>query len=236
MSEVEKIDSLIASIEDGKDIKLSDVLGLSEAHPELLAVIDDADALAEALRAIRDTKNTEMGGLLRSWLGDNESLAKSSPWAQSLTNGVTTLNDLRAAAEESGDLVLLDEIDAYLDDIVAKASAAAQNIEDLGADAENSVLIDFFGRIDMLGKQQEALSKINFLDSGYQPTDVEGVMNAYDLLEENYPELLNYQRGSLEYLSAAKSLVQETAQGIEDESASMGVVSDLAAKIAQYSQ
>ena len=91
--EVQALDSAIKAIQDDPDnINYSDILGLAEAHPELLTVIGDSKALLEMLQAIRAEAGNNQRGIFREMILGNEKTMAGSKYAES---GFKTLGDYR---------------------------------------------------------------------------------------------------------------------------------------------
>lgn len=80
---------------------------------------------------------------------------------------------------------------------------------------------------DKLAKAVKAIDPSN---ASYNPLNA---LSAYDTLEQEYSELTDLQRGSVEYLERARQLTQETVAEVYNEAAAYGVVTELQAKAAQ---
>lgn len=83
-------------------------------------------------------------------------------------------------------------------------------------------------------EQTDALSSaakaINPADGSYDP---QSVLTAYALLEAEYGELTQLQRGSAEYIARAKELTDQTTASIYEQAAAYGVVTNRQAQAAQ---
>ena len=71
---------------------------------------------------------------------------------------------------------------------------------------------------------------INPADGSYDP---QSVLTAYALLETEYGELTQLQRGSAEYIARAKELTDQTTASVYEQAAAYGVVTDRQALAAQ---
>lgn len=65
---INDIDTLLSKVEGGQGYNLSDLMALAEEHPELLGLIGDAEALAQALRNIRQETQDLMTSEFRALL------------------------------------------------------------------------------------------------------------------------------------------------------------------------
>ena len=75
-----------------------------------------------------------------------------------------------------------------------------------------------------------AAKAINPADGSYDP---QSVLTAYALLEAEYGELTQIQRGSAEYIARAKELTEQTTASIYEQAAAYGVVTNRQAQAAQ---
>lgn len=75
-----------------------------------------------------------------------------------------------------------------------------------------------------------AAKVINPADDSYDP---QSVLTAYALLEAEYGELTQLQRGSAEYIARAKELTDQTTASVYEQAAAYGVVTNRQAQAAQ---
>ena len=75
-----------------------------------------------------------------------------------------------------------------------------------------------------------AAKVINPADGSYDP---QSVLTAYALLEAEYGELTQFQRGSAEYIARAKELTDQTTASVYEQAAAYGVVTNRQAQAAQ---
>ena len=75
-----------------------------------------------------------------------------------------------------------------------------------------------------------AAKAINPSDGSYDP---QSVLTAYALLEAEYGELTQLQRGSAEYIARAKELTDQTTASVYEQAAAYGVVTNRQAQAAQ---
>lgn len=75
-----------------------------------------------------------------------------------------------------------------------------------------------------------AAKAINPADGSYDP---QSVLTAYALLETEYGELTQLQRGSAEYIARAKELTDQTTASVYEQAAAYGVVTNRQAQAAQ---
>lgn len=75
-----------------------------------------------------------------------------------------------------------------------------------------------------------AAKAINPADGSYDP---QSVLTAYALLEAEYRELTQLQRGSAEYIARAKELTDQTTASVYEQAAAYGVVTNRQAQAAQ---
>lgn len=75
-----------------------------------------------------------------------------------------------------------------------------------------------------------AAKAINPADGSYDP---QSVLTAYALLEAEYGELTQLQRGSAEYIARAKELTEQTTASVYEQAAAYGVVTNRQAQAAQ---
>jgi len=160
-SDLSTLDSAIEKLQGGGVLTMSEMLGLAEAHPELLGVIGDVEQLEAALQELATGKNAEIKDLIKGmyasydgssaqfldWAIENRDVGRHSPltgWADTYTS----LQELRDFAQSEGDVTLLRMIDDYLEEIGADAIAATTHVEELEAAAATSKRMMYMGRTD----------------------------------------------------------------------------------------
>lgn len=84
--------------------------------------------------------------------------------------------------------------------------------------------------LEHAGALSSAAKAINPADGSYDP---QSVLTAYALLETEYGELTQLQRGSAEYIARAKELTDQTTASVYEQAAAYGVVTNRQAQAAQ---
>ena len=84
--------------------------------------------------------------------------------------------------------------------------------------------------LEHAGALSSAAKAINPADGSYDP---QSVLIAYALLEAEYGELTQLQRGSAEYIARAKELTDQTTASVYEQAAAYGVVTNRQAQAAQ---
>lgn len=151
ISEIKKFQGIIEDIDNGKPLDISDILNIGEAHPEILALVGDVEALKTALEGLADSANGSLREKLRSLiLSQNDNLA-GTPYASASTKGYTSLAQVQNYLEAGGDAYKanLASFNAWLDEqvdallaMVNAGNSANESISALESTMEKMSAID----------------------------------------------------------------------------------------------
>lgn len=161
-SELSKIDSLLETIKDGKEIKLSDLLDLAKSHPELLAAANDLEALKKALEDIKGTDVDQFEANFRKMILDSEEVAKNSPFASMLDpeKGIKTLADISTVDSRI--------IEDYIYQTMATFMNATGMLEDAGARLTGAFIDALFPDASMDLMNRKMISAEEMLAAGWK--------------------------------------------------------------------
>lgn len=131
-SEMEKTSKMAESIKAGESLSMSDILGLAEAHPELLAVINDTEALGTMLQDISAMDSQKINQLFQDWASGSEAVFKQYAQIKKIeedfvTSGQSqTLQNYREWLSSIGDEQGAEAISTYLNLIAEGAIESAK--------------------------------------------------------------------------------------------------------------
>ena len=69
-SEIDKLDSMIKTLKDGKNLSNGDLLGLLESHPEVLQYTDDTKTLIKVLEQLKKTAENKLEWGIKNYYSD----------------------------------------------------------------------------------------------------------------------------------------------------------------------
>lgn len=134
LSNLSKVRDAAKQLRDGEVLSLDDIMGLAKSFPELMLLIGDMDAMSVKLSELENREIGNIGELVRSWVANDADIAKASPFAEYLSETVTTIQELYdSIPEDADDLGLLQLITQYLDDMAQKATSAAEGMTDFSS-------------------------------------------------------------------------------------------------------
>ena len=200
--EVQALDSAIKAIQDDPDnINYSDILGLAEAHPELLTVIGDSKALLEMLQAIRAEAGNNQRGIFREMILGNEKTMAGSKYAES---GFKTLGDYRKSLLGNAEaLAAFDaEVEAWIA-VLEKANEDFNENQKEEAAAAKEATKSF----------SEAVSEVETLDGVISKLEQEKKVDFSDIinLSTAHPEIVAVA-GDIDALTEALRNLKESAK------------------------
>ena len=141
IKEVETLDKILKNIRDKKAIDFSDIINLSAAHPEILGMINDLDALQQALMRLRSTESElAITKIQNSILGTD---LTNTPFADKVTDTVKTLDDYRKTLEEGSPE--FEAVSAYLEQCAMNLFSATGYLDHINADKVKEWQNMFFG-------------------------------------------------------------------------------------------
>jgi len=168
VKDIKALDAAIKSIQkDPQNINYSDILGLAEAHPELLTVIGDTDALLKKLKEVKAESKNQQRDSLRNMILSNEKTMAGSKYADS---GFATLKDYRDSLTDEAAIA---EFDAEIEKMIdgwqkanEDAKKAAKESKEEAKDAKKA-FSDTVKEVESLDKTIEKLQskkKVDFSD------------------------------------------------------------------------
>lgn len=199
-SDISTIDDMIKSIREKgmQSVKLSDILGLAESHPEILTAIQDAESLTEALQNVRSKITDQQKTTLKDLYLDNEDIFKGSDFAKTelaTTSGAKSLRDYRQALIDAG--ASTEEVDQFIDSLAEEFIKLGVSIEEANAAQETWLQTQ---SKSIQSEQANNWAKNN----GY----------AQQLAELNQPDTMTFEDGSVvdafESMQAKLQYVMET--------------------------
>ena len=142
VSDIDKLDKAINALKEGEDIGLSDLLDLASAHPEILSVINDLDALQTKLEEIKQTEREDVWNQTQSMLLDNPDVMKNSQYAGFMTDDIQTLRQymdtLNPASKEYY------ELSQYLELATANFLSASGSLDKINPDKIKEIQSELF--------------------------------------------------------------------------------------------
>ena len=159
--EMNKIDSLIKSLNKDGSVDFEDLLNLAAAHPEIVGAISDINSLKAALENLRRTDTEAVVGNLRSMMTGSEDALKNSPFAgmswiddDDVEHTAKTMDDIIKNAE----YIQQNEIDAlnrYLDQAIASFLASSNQLGSVSKDILGQWMENLFpeSNVDLLNRK-----------------------------------------------------------------------------------
>lgn len=247
LKQLEDVNSLISKMDEGKGLDLSDVLGLAKAHPEIQMYINDIDGLRQKLDEQAETDTSNLYDLFRSWVVNDEDMMKISPFADEMTEQITTLQDLLNLLEASGiddGSTLYNEITDWL---AGLADAAVAQTKDNALSDFEKLLEDY----EKQGKAQEALNTLmdSGADNSAKVSAWQTMLDIFDNLDpatmtiedvteetENLRSSVLSLAGDFGALGQAIIASMSGASGAVESVSTAGFLKDLRENISKYSQ
>lgn len=130
VKEVETLDKTIAKLQDNKKIDFSDIVGLSAAHPELVAFANDADKLLEMLERLKEEAKSNVKDMVKNAMLDSEDYFKESQYYNE-ESGIKTMREYITYLHESRGnwSAVAAEVDQAAQDIVDASDASSTAAE-----------------------------------------------------------------------------------------------------------
>lgn len=143
--EFASIDSILENIKKGESVKITDLLGLAEANPEILAMIHNLPELEKALEDMKRAKGDAIIGDIREFMLNDENIMANSPFAE--------YRD--AAIKKLGDISDMPEVEQYIDQTVAMFLAASGELDIAGEAWWKSFMTGMFSdsNVDLLNRK-----------------------------------------------------------------------------------
>ena len=164
IKDIRSLDSAIKSIqEDKNNINYGDILGLAEAHPELLTVIGDTNALLEALKKIRAEASNDQRASIKEIILGNEKAMSGSKYAGT---GYATLGEYRSTLVGAE----LEAFDAEIEKMVTGWQKANEDAKKIAKETAKEVketektFSDTVKEVEKIDKMIEKLDKNKKVD------------------------------------------------------------------------
>lgn len=147
-AEIDKYDKVINTLKNGEPVDMSDLLNIADAHPEIMAVINDTDSLLAAMQKLKEASMSDVVRNLR------ENLLGSQEFAQQQTafdTGGKTLGEYAT----SGNAEINNAVDRYVDQIVASFLAHSGQLQNVGKDIIGNWMNSLFSEsnVDLLHRK-----------------------------------------------------------------------------------
>lgn len=188
VSEVETLDSIINKLEQEKKVDFSDIINLSTAHPEIVAVAGDIDALTEALRNLKESAKETVRLKIESAIMDSKEWMANSEFA---STGYATLGEYKASLNPAAgeDLAAVDRAVKESTNNIIGLSDAMGNLEESNTEAAKSfdATIDEIENINTALDKLEAGKKMDFsdlIDLSTAHPEILGAINDIKTLKE----------------------------------------------------
>ena len=205
ISDIQAIDTAITKLKESKDIDYSDMLGIAEAHPELLTVIGDEELLLEKLQEIREEASQNQRGILRDMILGTD--ITKTDYAQYASDQIKTLKDYMDSITDPEEL---NELNAALEaaiDIWQKVNDYTKEDAKEAKEATKEAAKSFSDAVKEVEKFDKVINKI---ESNKQ-IDFSDIVD----LSDAHPEIVAFASDSeklLEILKKLKSEAKETVR------------------------
>lgn len=160
-SEITDLDKIIKSLNDGETVDFNDLLDLSAAHPEIMAVIGDVTALKATLE---DIKGSNIGSIindLKSMITTSPEAMKNSPFTgmswideKGVEHAAETIQDVLDHAEQM-EAEVVNNIQDYLDRAVISLLASTDQLGSISHDMLGEWMNGLFpeSNVDLLNRK-----------------------------------------------------------------------------------
>lgn len=147
-AEIDKYDKVINTLKKGEPVDMSDLLNIADAHPEIMAVINDTDSLLAAMQKLKEASMSDVVKNLRN------NLLGSQEFAQQQTAFDTGGKPLGEYAGENGEAIQA-AVDQYVNQIVASFLAHSGQLQNVGKDILGNWMNSIFSNsnVDLLNRK-----------------------------------------------------------------------------------
>ena len=211
IKDIRALDTAIKDIQDNKDdFNVSDILGLVEAHPEILTVINDSQKLLETLKKIREESSNEQRETFR------KAIMNAAPVGEYASSGLETMQDVR---DSLTDQAAIEVFDAAVDQMIDSWQKANINAKQVAKDAKAEAKEE----ADALKEAQKAfkdnISEVETLDKVIAKLQSNKTVDFSDIinLSTAHPEIVAFANDADKLLAVLQRLKNE-AKGTTKES------------------
>lgn len=150
-AEMDKLEKMVKTLRDGRTIDFEDLLNLADAHPELMAAVNDTDTLIQKLQELKSMDTEKAISTMRNKLMNDAGFAESSGLA-GIEKGQTLQQVKDNYTNNNWDTSW---IDSYVDSVIISFLGQTDRLGSVGKDmiAEwtNSMFSD--SNVDLLNRQ-----------------------------------------------------------------------------------
>ena len=188
VKEVETLDTVIGKLENEQKVDFSDIIDLSTAHPEIIAVSGDMDVLLETLKNLRNEAKETVRLKIQSDIMNSKEWMANSEFA---STGYETIGAYRASLNPAAgeDLAKVDRVIKESTDNIVGLSEAMGNLEESNTAAAKSfdATIDEIENINTALDKLDAGKKMDFsdlIDLSTAHPEILGAINDIETLKE----------------------------------------------------
>ena len=188
VKEVETLDTVISKLENEQKVDFSDIIDLSTAHPEIIAVSGDMGVLLETLKNLRNEAKETVRLKIQSDIMNSKEWMANSEFA---STGYETIGAYRASLNPAAgeDLAKVDQAIKESTDNIVGLSEAMGNLEESNTAAAKSFdeTIDEIEDINTALDKLEAGKKMDFsdlIDLSTAHPEILGAINDIETLKE----------------------------------------------------
>lgn len=147
-AEIDKYDKIINTLKKGEPVDMSDLLNIADAHPEIMAVVNDADSLLAAMQKLKEASMSDVVKNLRNNLLGSQEFAQQQT---AFDTGGKTLGEYAA----SGNAEISNAVNRYVDQIVASFLAHSGQLQNVGKDIIGNWMNSLFSEsnVDLLHRK-----------------------------------------------------------------------------------
>lgn len=129
-SEIENIDKHIKTLKEGGKLSFDDILDLASAHPEIMSLINDTDALIARLKEIKKASQGGLEQTIRDMILNSPEAFLASPFASIMDENpeIDTLQKYMDSLEQGAPEI--EQASEYLDQTAANMIDASKQIEE----------------------------------------------------------------------------------------------------------
>ena len=179
IKEIKALDAAIKDIQENKDdFNVGDVLGLVEAHPEILTVINDSEKLLETLKKIRAEASNNQRDEFR------KAIMNAAPTGEYASSGLETMQAVRDSLNSEAEIAAFDAAVEQMIDNWQKANEDAKKIAKETKEETKEATKTFDDAI----KEVETLDKVISKLQDNKKIDFSDVIS----LAKTHPEIMNF--------------------------------------------
>ena len=149
-AEIDKLNKMIETMRNGKAVDFEDLLNLSDAHPEIMSMINDTESLLEALQKLKEMDMANAVRTMRSNIMNSQDFA-----AQQGVFAVGKGQTLQQYKDELSAEGFSTWVDQYVDQIIITFLASSEKLGNVGKDILGNWMTSLFSEsnVDLMNRK-----------------------------------------------------------------------------------